>query len=586
MNGFRRVISNTIISFLGQGVNWISTLLLTFAYGHFLGAFKFGELYFAIAFVSLIGVPVSYGYDTQAIRDVAQKPDKAPGYFSNLLLIRLSTWFILYAVVLLASWLLGYSPEVRVLVAICGFDLLCNALASTCASLHYAFERTLFPVVGNILEKGLSALLGILLLRSGAGVQLMALVLVGGSLVNGVWQAAWLFRQIVAKFAIDLALIRTIVRTNIPFLINGVLLVGYTTIDTVLLALVTNDAVVGWYGAAMRITGMMSFIPSIVITYIMFPIFSKLSLASDADLKLAVEKSVNFLLFCGIPIATGMIVAAPNIIRFLYERNEFAPSILVLQIAAPSVVFVYINYALTYTILSKKQDRKLPMTSAIALVFNLGLNLILILLYQHIGAAIASTLTEVLVCCIFLVLIPRHLLPFGSLRVALKALIASLVMALAILLLHTLHIFITIPIAMLVYVGVSVLIGVIPREDYQAVYRAIRRKAQPTSSPGTNDLPETPQLSYNPDALLDVELATTMRLPAMRLQSMQPSTDGLTENPQSPYCTDVLLEDGLATTTKLPAIRPQSMQQTSLTPQRQIVPVSEECTSNNGGKVE
>jgi len=67
---------------------------------------------------------------------------------------------------------------------------------------------------------------------------------------------------------------------------------------------------------------------------------------------------------------------------------------------------------------------------------------------------------------------------------------------------------------------------------------------------------------------------------------MQPSTDGLTENPQSPYCTDVLLEDGLATTTKLPAIRPQSMQQTSLTPQRQIVPVSEECTSNNGGKVE
>src|SRR5438552_3505619 len=195
MNGFSRVISNTIISFLGQGVNWISTLLLTFAYGHFLGAFKFGELYFAIAFVSLIGVPVSYGYDIQAIRDVAQKPDKAPGYFSNLLLIRLSTWFILYAVVLLASWLLGY-----------------------------------------------------------------------------------------------------------------------TTIDTVLLALVTNDAVVGWYGAAMRITGMMSFIPSIVITYIMFPIFSKLSLASDADLKLAVEKSVNFLLFCGIPIATGMIVAAPNFI--------------------------------------------------------------------------------------------------------------------------------------------------------------------------------------------------------------------------------------------------------------------------------
>ncbi len=581
MNRFRRIINNTIISFLGQAVNWTSTLLLTIAYGHFLGAFKFGELYFAVNFIALIGFPVNSGFDRQTIRDVAQKPDKAAAYLSNMLLIRLGTWFIIYALVLLASWLLGYSPEVRILVAICGFDLLWNALASTFASQHYALERTLFPVVGNILEKGLSALIGILLLSAGAGVQTMAAVLVVGSLINGVWQAAWYFRLVRAKFAIDLALIRIIVRKNIPFFINGMLLTSYSSIDTVLLSLMTNSAVVGWYGAANRLFDTMSFLPAIVITTIMSPIFSKLSLVSDADLKLAAEKSVNFLLFCGIPIATAMIVAAPNIIRFLYERNEFAPSILVLQIAAPSVVFVYINYALTYTILSKKQDRKLPITSGIALAFNLGLNLVLILLYQQVGAAVASTLTEALVCCTFIVFIPRQLMPFGSLRVALKALIASLVMALAILPVHTLHIFIIIPIAILVYLGVSVLIGVIPREDYQAVYRAIRRKAQPTSSPSTNDLPEIALPSYYADVLLEDGLATTTKLPAIRPQSMQPSTNGLMENPQPPYCTDILLEDGLATTTKLPAIRPQSMQQTPLTQPGQIVLASGENSGNN-----
>src|SRR5712692_3664814 len=447
MKRLRRVINNTIISFLGQAVIWTSTLLLTIAFGRFLGVIQFGELYFAVTFVALIGVPVNSGFDRQAVRDVAQKPDKAASYLSNMLLIRLGIWFILYTVLLLVCWLLGYSPEVRVLVAICGFDLLCNALASTFASLHYAFERTIFPVVGNVLEKGLSALFGILLLKSGAGVQTMAVVIVVGSLINGVWQAAWFFRLVGAKFAIDLALIREIMRKNVPFFMNGMLIVGYTSIDTLLLSLMTNSAVVGWYGAANRLFDTMSFIPVIVISSIMYPIFSKLSLASDASLKLAVEKSVNFLLFCGIPIATAMIVAAPNIIRFLYERNEFAPSILVLQIAAPSVVFVYINYALTYTILSKKQDRKLPITSGIALAFNLGLNLVLILLYQQVGAAVASTLTEALVCCTFIVFIPRQLMPFGSLRVALKALIASLVMALAILPVHTLHIFIIITIA-------------------------------------------------------------------------------------------------------------------------------------------
>jgi hypothetical protein len=355
----------------------------------------------------------------------------------------------------------------------------------------------------------------------------------------------------------------------------------------------------------------MSFLPIIVITYIMYPIFAKLSLASDAGasdagasdagLKLAFEKSVNFLLFCGIPIATVMIVAAPSIIRFLYQRNEFAHSIPVLQLVAPGVVFAFISYALSSIILSKKQDSKLPIASAIALVFNLGLNLILILLYQHIGAAIASTLTEVLVCCIFLAFIPRYLLPFGSLRVALKALIASLVMALVILALHSLHIFVVLPIAMLVYVGVAVLIGVIPREDYLAVYRAIRQKAQPTSRPSPNDLPETPLPVSYADALLEIELATTLQLPVIRFhavhlhkielattanlpiirpQSLQPSAISLAGKPQPPYCADALLEDGLATTVKLPIVRRQPMQQLPLIQQGQKVPVSDENTSN------
>lgn len=540
----RRVINNTIISFLGQAVIWASTLALTIAYGHFLGAFKFGELYFAVAFVTLIGAPVNSGFGSQAIRDVAQEPGKAATYFSNLFLIRLVTWLILYALVLLASWLLRYSPEVRILTAICGFDLLFNALASTFASLHYAFERTIFPVAGNIFEKGLVALISILLLKAGAGVQAMAVVIAVGSLINGIWQAIWLFRLVGFNFAFDLALIRQILRANIPFFISGVLLVGYTSIDTILLSLMTNNTVVGWYGAAQRITDTMSFIPTIVIMSIMYPIFSKLSLASDTALKLAIEKTVNFLLFCGIPIATIFIVAAPNIIQFLYQRNEFSHSVPVLQAAAPGMFFIFISFACWSIVLSKKQDRRLPIVSAVALICNLGLNLILIHLYQHVGAAIASSLTELLVCCTYVVFIPRHLLPFGSLRVALKVLIASMVMALIILLLHASRIYLVLPIALLVYLGAVLLFRVISREDYQAIYRAIQRKAQPTSR--INDMPETFVPSHFPDESI---------------------------------------EDRLATTLKLPTVRPRSMQHSSLIQKEQTVLASEENGSNNGGTV-
>jgi O-antigen/teichoic acid export membrane protein len=482
MNKLRRVVSNTVISLLGQAVTWISTLALTIAYGRFLGDTRFGELYFAISFVALVGFPLEFGFNQQLTRDIAQEPDKALRYLSNTLAIKGVLWLLLYGCVLLVCRLLGYNMEERMLVVICGLTLLSTAITNTFAALHYAFERVVFPAVGTVLEKGLSALIGITLLRHGAGVEPMALVLLGGALSNTAWQAFWLFRLEGIGFTIDVSLIRELVRTSIPFLVYGVLGVIYYRADTVLLSLMTNTTVVGWYGAAYRLFDTLVFLPNLVIVAIMYPVFSKLSLTDETNLKLAIEKSMNFLLFCGIPIATALIVAAPNIIGFLYHRAEFNPSIPVLQFLAPGVVFLYINTVLTTTLISTKQEKKITIMAAVALVFNLGLNLFLIPRFEQIGAAAVTSLTEFLLLCIAVALTPRYLLPLKSLQVAGKTILASLVMALAILSLRAFNIFVILPVAMLVYFLGATLLGTIPRKDLQDLYRAVWHRAQRTST--------------------------------------------------------------------------------------------------------
>ncbi|HYU76762.1 MAG TPA: polysaccharide biosynthesis C-terminal domain-containing protein, partial [Ktedonobacteraceae bacterium] len=160
-----------------------------------------------------------------------------------------------------------------------------------------------------------------------------------------------------------------------------------------------------------------------------------------------------------------------------YHRAEFTNSVAALQALAPGIVFLYINTVLNTTLISTKQEKKITRMAAAALVFNLGLNFILIPRYQHVGAAIATSLTELLLLCIAVVLIPRHLFPFGSLKVGAKALAASLVMALAILPLRIFNIFVILPVAMLVYLVVALVLGTIPREDLKALYTAIRHKA-------------------------------------------------------------------------------------------------------------
>src|SRR5487761_143698 len=71
----RMVVGNTVISLVGQGVTWVSTLILTIAYGRFLGPSGLGELYLAITLVGLIGFPLEFGFNQQIIRDVARAPE-------------------------------------------------------------------------------------------------------------------------------------------------------------------------------------------------------------------------------------------------------------------------------------------------------------------------------------------------------------------------------------------------------------------------------------------------------------------------------------------------------------------------------
>jgi O-antigen/teichoic acid export membrane protein len=518
MSGLRRIVNNTLISLFGQMVTWTSTLLLTIAYGRFLGDVKFGELYFAIAFVALVGFPIELGFNQQVTREVAEDPEKAQAYLWNTLLIKVTLWVPLYSIILFAARVLGYSQEQRSIVAICGITLLTASIVNSFAALHYAFERTLFPAVGMMLEKGLSACVGFILLKYGATVQTMAFVLLAGSLIDALWVAFWFFRLVGRRIVIKKAVIRKLVHTSIPFVIYGVLGVIYYRIDTVLLSLMTNAAVVGWYGAGYRLFDTLLFIPNLILNAVMYPVFVRLS-GSRTALKMTVEKSMNLLLICAVPIAVLMIVAAPNIIGFLYHRAEFDNTIPVLQALAPGLVFLYINTLFSSIIISTKGERKIPIMAGIALVFNLSLNLFLIPRYQQVGAAVVTSLTELLLLCISASFVPRYLLPKGSLKVGGKVLIAALFMALTAFFLRIFSIFILAPIALLVYGGIAILLRMVPREDVEKVYQAIRKRGEIGSTEVLVNVVDENlymQITGHIPAVRAVEDAATEHIPAVR----------------------------------------------------------------------
>lgn len=481
----RRLLGNATLSLVGQLVTWTSTLMLTFAYGRYLGDAKFGELYFAITFVLLLGIPIGSGsgYNVQISRYIAKSPGEGARFLANVLAIKLVGWVLIYAVALLISWIFGFDNETRVLVAICGLTLLSTSISTSFSAVQFTYERALAPVVASILEKGVGAALGWIVLSQGGGVWGMAAVLFLGSVIGCIWQGIWLCRTIGFSFAINGALIRELLRTNMPFLLYGVIGTVYYRIDVVMLALLTNDQVVGWYGAGYRLFDTLCFLPGMMLT-LLYPIFSKLALVSEGQMKVAGEKLMNFTLFAGMPIGTLLIVAADPIIRFLYHRPEFAHGIPSLQALAPGLVALYVNSALGIVFLNTKQDKRLPIQALIALVFNVSANLILIPLFAHVGAAIATTLSEVLLCGISIYLVPRHLRPVRSLIIGGRALAASIVMGVVVSYLAAPLGILVVPVAAVVYLVVAFWTGVVEFEDLQALRGAAQLRGALTRGRG------------------------------------------------------------------------------------------------------
>ena len=486
MNNLRKVLGNTGVSFFGQIITWISTLALTAAYGRFLGDERFGELFFAISFVALVGFPIEFGFNQQIVRDVAQDPTKALRYPANVLLLKLAMWATLFAAILGVMNVLGFAREERILVVLVGCVLLISSTGSTFGSIHTASQRQIFPAIALVIEKGLGAIIAILWMRAGGGVVAAGAALLIGACAGAIWQLFWFSRLVGFRWRIDFQLMRNLVMQSIPFLTYGVIGVIYYRIDTVFLQAMTSTAVVGTYGAAYRLFDTLVFLPNIVIVAVMYPVMAKLSVNSERQMKVAIEKSVNFLLVAGMPVMVGLIVAAPNIIGYLYHNNQFIPSVPILQALAPGLAILYLNSVWTTALMSLKMERQLPWIAGAALVFNVIGNVLLIPRLGGVGAAIVTSFTELLLMVLALCVLPRKMLPVRSVTTGVKALAASLAMALVVVMLSKLSLLIVLPIAGITYALVATALATIPREDLDALYLAIARRKTRSVAPAVH----------------------------------------------------------------------------------------------------
>ena len=168
----------------------------------------------------------------------------------------------------------------------------------------------------------------------------------------------------------------------------------YTKLDTTTLGIMTSEEYVGYYNYATKISSIVVGLAASVST-ILLPRFSLYREQNKMEeLKKTIENAQAGLLYLSIPACVGLALLSKYIIIFLFGA-DFLPAVLTVQILTILVVIKSIGNLYGVQILVAFGKEKILFYTTVLGAIS---NLILIPAFRQNGAAIASVISEFVVC--------------------------------------------------------------------------------------------------------------------------------------------------------------------------------------------
>jgi O-antigen/teichoic acid export membrane protein len=465
MSSARRIAKNTTVLFVSQMITYIIGFFITIYTARYLGVEGFGTLTLALALTGIFVVFTDLGLGTLTVREVARDKSLAYKYVGNTTVMKLILSIITSVLIIITVNIIHYPELVKNVIYIITISMLFNTFSGIFYSILQSFEEMEYQSIAIILNSTIM-LVGILLaIYFKLDIIIIALVYIIANAVNFIYIfVIYTYKFHLPKIEVDLNFWKPTIKQALPLSLTSIFAILVFRIDTVILSIIKGELAVGFYNAAYRLMEALIFFPSLYTTAI-FPVFSTLYISSKKPLSFAYEKSFKYLTILSLPIAVGITLLANQIIILIF-KSAYTPSILTLQIVVWVLPFIFVNYLVGTLLTAINRQNTLLKITMVCLIFNVGLNLVLIPSFSYLGAALVTVLTEALSLAISFYVISQLIIKVKVHRILVKPSIACLIMALFILLVK-LNLFVTILIATALYFTVLVGLKTFTPEDYE-----------------------------------------------------------------------------------------------------------------------
>ena len=428
----KNVAFNVSVLAGSQAITWSLTLIWTVVVPRLLGPSGMGEIVTATSVASILGVVLGLGTKTFLVREIVVAPDRAPGLIGSSIVLRTCLVPVFAAAVIVyshvahlgnnESWVLYLATAATVLML----------LAEPIQAGFQAFERMEYLAYSNVVNSTLQIILGVTLALIGfraLGLTACMVFVVAVVLVMNVW---WARKHVRINLRTNVHQMRSLVRDSLAYWSFALFYMIYLWIDTVILSLLTDSTVVGWYGVATRLFTTLMFVPAI-LSMAWLPRLVTAFEESPRRLHETARRPTEIVLLLGLPICVLTAMTAAPVIHILFGPgfSQAAPVLTVLALVLP---LMYLNIMLNQVVVAAKRQFVWTWIMVGATIVNPLLNIALIPLFQShfgngaIGAAVALALTELLIVGVGFLVVARKVLTAASTFRLLRAAMAAGVM--------------------------------------------------------------------------------------------------------------------------------------------------------------
>lgn len=392
--GFIKYFRNSSWMFAEQGVKVVSAVFVGIYIARYLGPEQFGLLSYAIAIVAVFAAISRLGMESILVRELVVHPETKEQYIGTAFGLMLIASILGVVIIAVIIGLLEDDLQTKIYIWIISVGLMLQTLLV----IDYAFQaqvKAKYSSIAKSIALSLSALIKIILVVYQSDLLLIVLsyvldhVLIAISLVI----IHLIKRQPSFLFVFNTKLIKPLLRSAWPMVMSAVAIILYMRIDQIMIKNMLGSEQLGLYSAMTRIYEGWIMMP-VILSASLLPAIVKMKSISQVQYEKRMTLLFSFVFWPSIVIAIITTLFSDVIIKLTFG-SEYASASLVLVIIMWSSSFAALGSVTYRYLVAENMEKKIAVRTFVALVVNVGLNLILIPVYGIEGAAVAT-----LVCII------------------------------------------------------------------------------------------------------------------------------------------------------------------------------------------